>query len=293
MSIAREPFAVTTPDGWTLRGEWLLPSTPRSVAVAGHGMMVDRRTLDRPRGDGLVTHLARAGVAVLWIDLRGHGESGPRAEEGGDWGYDDLVADVPVLLEAARARFPSLPLYTVGHSLFAHVVLGHLSRRPGTALDGHVMLAANVCNPGWRARPLLLLSRGLGIEAMALLARVRGRVPIRALKQGTDDEALGYARDFVRIWRRQRWRARDGYDYWDALPSVSVPTLALVGAGDKYFAPPVDAREVAARLPRCDFEVVGRRSGLAFDPGHMGLVLDERCRPVWERVAAFVNATSR
>jgi predicted alpha/beta hydrolase len=253
-------------------------------------MMVDRRTLDRPRGDGLVTHLANAGVAVLWPDLRGHGASGPRPEEGGDWGYDDLVADVPPLLDAARARFPRLPLYTVGHSLFAHVVLAHLTRQPRTALDGHVMLACNVCNPTWRANPLSYWKKGLLIEAMGLLAKPRGRLPVRALKQGTDDEPRGYVRDFVRIWRECAWRARDGFDYWDALPSVTTPSLAVVGAGDELFSPPHDAREVAARLPNHTFEIVGRSSGLGFDPGHMELVLDERCRPVWDRVAGFVAA---
>jgi predicted alpha/beta hydrolase len=304
MSFSREPVEIAGAGGWRLRGEWLLPASARAVVIAGHAMMVDRRTLDRPRGDGLVSHLANAGAAVLWPDLRGHGASGPRADAGGNWGYDDLVADVAPLLDAARARFPGLPVYTVGHSLFGHVMLAHLGRQtltgpsappsfgggPAPALDGHVMLAANVCNPGWRKRPKTYLQKGALIESMGLFCKVVGRVPVRALKQGTDDEPRGYAEDFVRIWRSKRWLSRDGFDYWAAMSRIETPCLAIVGAADQLFCPPDDAREVAERLPRCTFEVVGRASGLAVDPGHMGLVLDERCRPMWDRVAAFVTS---
>lgn len=291
MKFSREPVEINGAGGWRLRGEWLLPPSARAVVIAGHAMMVDRRTLDRPRGDGLVSHLANAGAAVLWPDLRGHGASGPRADAGGNWGYDDLVADVGPLLDAARARFPGLPLYTVGHSLFGHVMLAYLGRHPSTPLDGHIMLAANVCNPGWRKRPKTYLQKGALIESMGLFCKVVGRVPVRALKQGTDDEPRGYAEDFVRIWRSKRWLSRDGFDYWAAMSRIETPCLAIVGAADQLFCPPEDAREVAERLPNRIFEIVGRASGLAVDPGHMGLVLDERCRPMWDRVATFVTST--
>lgn len=288
VGFVREPCEARAADGWRLRGEWLVPPSPRAVVIAGHAMMVDRRTLDRPRGEGLVSHLARAGAAVLWPDLRGHGQSGPRADEGGDWGYDDLVADVPVLLDAARARFPTLPVFTVGHSLFGHVTLAHLSRH-GAAVDGHVMLACNISNPTWRRRPLQRWTKGAAIRLFQLLGALnRGPLPVQRLKQGTDDEPPGYVADFVRGWRHERWVSRDGFDYYAALPSVRTPVLALVGAGDRLYCPPGDARDLIAALPHHTFEVVGRASGLPFDPGHMELVLDERCRPAWDRVATFV-----
>jgi hypothetical protein len=45
-SAQSEPFEITCADGWRLRGELRLPPSPRAVAVVGHAMMVDRRTLD-------------------------------------------------------------------------------------------------------------------------------------------------------------------------------------------------------------------------------------------------------
>jgi predicted alpha/beta hydrolase len=290
-TLTREPITVRCADGWELRGELVSDGSapPVAVAVAGHAMMVDRRTLDRPRGHGLVSHLAARGLAVIAVDLRGHGESGPRAADGGDWGYDDLVEqDCAALFAFARARFPSLPLVAVGHSLFAHVALAHLARHRDAPLDGLVLVACNIAHPGWSA--LSRLARRPLIELMGLLTRVHGHLPVRRFQLGSDDESRGYVADFVRGARTAEWQARDGFDYWRALPMVTRPMLALVGAGDRLMAPLSDARSLVAPLLNARVRVVGRATGLSFDPGHMGIVLDERARPAWNEMADFVRA---
>jgi pimeloyl-ACP methyl ester carboxylesterase len=260
-------------------------------------MMVDRRTLDRPRGRGLVSSLAARGIACVVADLRGHGHSGPRAGEGGDWGYDDLVEhDVPALVGFARARFPSLPLACVGHSLFGHVALAHLARHPDADIDALVLLAVNVANPSWSQRSVDALQRRAGVELMGLLTRAFGHLPARSFRYGSDDEPRGYVRDFVRNARARRWRARDGFDYWDALARIERPLLAIVGAGDRFMSPPSDARALTERVPGAHFHVFGRRSVLPFGeawPDHMGLVLDERARPAWDQAAEFIRSIRR
>jgi pimeloyl-ACP methyl ester carboxylesterase len=201
---------------------------------------------------------------------------------------------VPTLVALARSRFPSLPHVCVGHSLFGHVALAHTSRHPDataeTRIDGLVLLAVNAPNPSWDARDLQALRRRAGIEAMGLIARTVGYLPARRLRYGSDDEAGSYVRDFVRNGRAHRWRARDGFDYWEALPRVAVPLYAVVGAGDRFMSPPADARALAERVPGAHFHVVGRATGLAVDPDHMGLVLDERAQPAWIQVADFIRA---
>lgn len=287
---SRQPFSVVCADGWRLAGELVVGDEPVAVAVVAHAMMVDRRTLDRPRGRGLVSELAARGIACVVADLRGHGKSGPRAEEGGDWGYDELVEqDVPALVAFARARFPGLPLACVGHSLFGHVALGHVARHPEALIDGLVLLACNVANPTWAARPLSRWQKGALIEAMGAVTRAVGRLPVRRLGYGTDDEAAGYVRDFVRCWRVGDWQARDGFSYYQALAKLRRPLLALVGSGDRLMSPAHDARALALRVPGAACHTVGRTSGLSFDPDHMGLVLDERARPAWRQAAAFIR----
>jgi pimeloyl-ACP methyl ester carboxylesterase len=125
---------------------------------------------------------------------------------------------------------------------------------------------------------------------MGVMTRAVGRLPVRRLRYGSDDEAAGYVRDFVRNGRAHRWRARDGFDYWENLTGIEPPLLAMVGAGDRFMSPPADARAVAERVPGAQFRVVGRQSGLPFDPDHMGLVLDERARPAWDQAADFIRS---
>lgn len=289
VATSREPFETRCDDGWRLRGEWVLPPAPRAVAIAGHAMLADRRTLDRPSGQGLVTTLARRSIAVLWPDLRGHGLSGPRAEDGGDWGYDDLVdLDVPALVNAARSRFPGLPVFAVGHSLFGHVALAHAARYPAVPLAGVAMISCNMCNPEWRRRPLGWITKGVLLEIVRGVGLVAGRFPARRLRLGSNDEALGYVQDFARFWRTGHWRARDGFSYYEALSRVRVPVRAWVGAGDRLMSPPAEAQGIVSPVPGARLEVVGRTSGLPFDPGHMATVLDRRVRPMWEDVASFV-----
>jgi oxygen-independent coproporphyrinogen-3 oxidase len=283
---------VTCHDGWILRADVLTPPQPRAVAVVGHAMMVDRRTLDRPRGRGLVSHLSSRGVAVVCADLRGHGQSGPRAEQGGRWCYDDLVeGDVPALVAFARAQFPGLPLTCVGHSLFGHAALGHLCRHPDAAIDKLVLIACNYTHPEWGLRALA--DKGSLIVLMSAFTRLFGRFPTRRLKLGSDDESAPFIDDFVRGVRTRDWRARDGFSYAEARARVNRPIFAIAGAGDRVLAPPPEARSLVSSCPRVEFHTVGRRTGLPFDPGHMTLVLDERARPAWDQIADFILGDSR
>ena len=65
---------IETSDGWTLEADRLDPPDgrePIGVLWLGHAMMVNRRTMDRPRGQGLASLLAGEGFIVYNVDLRG------------------------------------------------------------------------------------------------------------------------------------------------------------------------------------------------------------------------------
>ena len=78
-------------------------------------------------------HVAEAfgkeGFVLFTSDLRGHGRSGgPRGHISS---IEDFMQDIDVLLEQARARYPSLPLFLYGHSLGGIQVLHYgLLRKP-------------------------------------------------------------------------------------------------------------------------------------------------------------------
>jgi len=114
-----DPVALRMSDGVIICGEWFRGNeVPRAVVLLSHAMMVDRRTLDRPAGQGLLSALLAAGLWVLWIDQRGHGQSQPGPSLGARWDYDTLLFDVAALAAYLQQVAPDVPRVAVGHSLF-------------------------------------------------------------------------------------------------------------------------------------------------------------------------------
>lgn len=71
--------------------------------------------------------LAEASVALIAIDLRGHGRSD--GQRGHTPSYAALLDDVDALLAGASERHPEAPRFLYGHSLGGNLVLNHALRR--------------------------------------------------------------------------------------------------------------------------------------------------------------------
>ena len=286
-----EHFWVDTADGWRLSLLHISAQGPvRGAILAGHAMMVDRRSLDRPQGAGMLSFFASRGWDVYAPDLRGRGASGPTVAEGGRWAYDDLVRfDLPACLAAVRERSPGIAVVVLGHSLCGHVSVaaagaGYYAQPP----DAHVLLSANMWAPSFERSAALRLLKGATCLLLAALAVVFGRFPSRLLRVGPVDESGPYISDLVRFWRADRWLSADGaVDYMDLMSQVQGPVLALVGRGDRLLAHPAGAERWSALIGAsgAEFRVLGRGEfGLGFDPDHMALAVDRRAEPVWHEI---------
>ena len=297
MSPTAASHPVQTADGWTLH-VLELPSVGavRGVAVLGHAMMVDRRSMDRPAGKGMASVLAQSGFAVHLADLRGHGQSGPTPQDGGSWGYDDIVRyDLPALVADARRRHPGLPVFLVGHSLAGHCGLaaagsGAFGEHPP---DGYVMLAVNTWMRGLDPSRWRDALRWRDMLAFRALGAVFGRFPSRLVRMGPADEAAPYVRDLARTFTSGRWTSRDGVDdYYAGLRSVRGPILSLVGAADRLMAHPDYVRLWSQQLSgaEVDLRVLAAGDlGLVRDPGHMEIVTDPGSRGVWEEIGRWMG----
>ncbi len=288
---------VATPDGWTLDVLDLpAAATPRAVVIAGHAMMVDRRTF-RPGRPGLARTLQQAGFHVLLPDLRGHGRSGPTPRRGGDWTYDQLVADTAVLLALARRLAPSLPIATLGHSLFGHTALAHLARHPDAPVAAHVALGMDVWVRANEPSPLAwLLKRGLVATSVPLTA-LAGCFPAARLGVGSMDEARGYWHSITTGVRRGRWLGDDGLDYQALLPRVRCPCLHVVSAGDRLLGRPASALNLTASLRERTVWHLGTREHATppalqhLRPDHMAL-LTGPSEPLWQAIADWLHGPS-
>ena len=256
--------------------------TARGVVVAGHAMMCNRSTLDRPPGGGLASVLAQAGLHVYTFDFRGHGESGAGAGAGGRWSYDDFVNhDLPAVVAWARARHPDLRLGIFGHSLAGHAALHWLGQSPDAPVDALAMYAANVWVPGFEPSFVRWLQKRAVLSLWLLVSRAFGYYPARKMRMGTDDESLGLVADFNRWAKTGRClRQSDGADYLAGLARVRPPVLAYSGEKDGLFCVPECARRYLASVPDHAHRSVPAAT-------HMSLVLSRRSRPVWEETAKW------
>ncbi len=284
---------IETGDGWRLVAEHIPPTGPARGAIwLGHAMMVDRRTMDRPAGGGLGSALADAGLHVYLIDLRGHGESGPRPHEGGDWSYDDIVAhDLPAACRWLAERHPNLPRAGLGHSLAGHCGLASLGQEPELPIDAFVSLAANVWLPGPHNGRREWLKKKLALYSFAAATRLAGHYPARRLGSGTNDEAASYVHQFLPWARSGVWGTADGrIDYRAGLSRVECPVLCVLGGADQLICAPASGRWFHAPLPDVEVWEVSAASRFQTDASHMSLVTHQDSRPLWEAIAAWLIA---
>ena len=299
---------VDTADGWTLHLEEHppaavggTPATARGALLVSHGMMVNRRSLDRPPGRGLVSFLRRRGFHVYSLDLRGHGASGPKAAHGGNWTYDHIVQrDLPAAVRAVARRHPELPLGYLGHSLSAHGGAVTLGLEPDLPVDAAVLVSPVLWIPSHEPSTLWWLYKRLMLEGWWALTRLVGHTPARRLGIGSEDEAPGYVRQFPRWARDDAWLgenlAEDGggkLDYLAALGRVRGPVLVMNARGDRWICRTPSVERFAAAMQGADVELreLGRAElpELPREPGHMTLVTDHRSRPAWEAMADWLN----
>jgi predicted alpha/beta hydrolase len=298
---APEEIEIRTADGWALRADLHEPrgeggsAGARGVAVLAHALMARRSEFDRG-GGGLARFLAGRGWRVVSFDFRGHGDSGPRADEGGSYGYDDLVrGDLPAVMSFARSRARArLPVVMIGHSLGGHTSLA----AQGTgAIDVDAIVGFGA-SP-WVAelepsRPRWFAKRAI-LQGVVSVTRRFGRFPARALGRGSDDESRACIEDIGRFARagaaRGAWASADGRDdYMAALGRVRVPVLQVVSEGDRLECAPSCGAELLARCggQREIVRIVARDDGGAA-PGHMGMLTSRRVTGAWARVEEWMR----
>jgi len=267
---------------------------PRGVVVLGHAMLADSRTLCRADRPSLTSVLVEAGFRVLVPDLRGHGESGPTPQQGGEWVLDDLVEDIGAYVDLARSLEPQRPIALVGHSLFGQASLAWAGQNPDPSVRAVAALACDVWNRRFEPSRWLWWVKLALFFLTVLITRVVGYLPARALRAGSADAPASY---WLQAWswiRRNRWCSRDGdIDYWAGLEAVRVPVLHMLSEGDRLYARPPAATRMSAPVPSRELVVLGRDDApgdlAKLRPGHMGLVTDVGNKLAWHWLAGWLQ----
>ncbi len=175
---------------------WLTEAPPRAVVLALHGFNDYSKSFEAP-----AAAWRESGIAVYAYDQRGFGE----APNHGLWpGVAAMTGDLVAASRLLRARYPGTPLYLIGESMGASVILAAYAGAERPDADGVVLSAPAVwarrLMPGYQRLALWLgahmfpwlkvTGQGLKIRASdnREMLRALGRDPL--VIKGTRIDAL-------------------------------------------------------------------------------------------------------
>jgi len=223
----------------------------------------------------LVQALAAEGYNVALSELRGH-EAAPDKLPGWghDFGYHDLAfEDLPLAIEAAKARFPRAPLYLLGHSLGGQLSAVYAANHPDS-VRGLILIAC--CTVHWKywGFPFLLYA-----EAVALAGRLIGHFPGKRFRFA-GREARTLMADWTRQARSGRFHfGRPKVNHNAALAEMTLPLL-LISFTKDFFASKRSVDGLAALMPKT------KLTRLHLDPESLGFQGIDHFR--WVRQPALV-----
>lgn len=142
---------IQTLDGLKLHLQKDIPQTkPRAILVISHELASH---------SGVFSDFAKTlnteGIAVYLFDHRGHGKSDGRDSIHIN-SYFEMVEDLRLVVERAKAENPNTPVFVLGHSMGGHITALYGTKYPQGA-DGFILAAGvlryNQMNFGYLPRP--------------------------------------------------------------------------------------------------------------------------------------------
>ncbi len=256
---------------------WPARGRTRAVILALHGF---GDTGELAFMDAAAAWTAR-GIAVHAIDQRGFGAN-PSFRR---WpGAARLEADAVAVAGVVRGLHPGLPLIVVGHSMGGGVALAAAAggmEADGLVLAGPAIVGGAALNPlvragGWTMATLIPEHRWKAGGVVEIWPTDNMEALRRAAR---DPRSLGSAsaRELYGLVQVMDRAAA-------AAPSVTVPTLTLMGARDQIL-PPRGVHAVHATIP-------GGRDFILYPEGWHWLFLDLQAVRVWRDTGDFVLSLS-
>jgi alpha-beta hydrolase superfamily lysophospholipase len=246
---------------------------PKAVIIAVHGMNDYSKTFELS-GAWWAQHAA---ITTYAYDQRGFG----RSPDFGHWaGRETMVADLRAVVVAARAQHPGLPIYVLGHSMGAAVVM---AAQAEASLDADGLILASPGVWGGRAMPF---PYRLSLNMAAMLAPGKTLTGERTGRQASDNiEILREMYNDPLVIKETRLDAVLGVVRvmgagYGAADEINSDILFLIGEKDEVI--PLKTMEKTAS--RLHGEVDIRR----YPDGWHLLFRDLQAKTVWRDVAGWV-----
>jgi acylglycerol lipase len=276
IKAAIQDNAFATRDGLHLPLRHWDAKTPKAVIVALHGMSDYSNAFAMP-----APYWAEHDITTFAYDQRGFG-AGP---DPGVWaGGDAMRADLGDFVDAARAKYPGLPVYALGESMGGAVVLTALASDRPPAVDGAILVAPAI----WSREDMPLSYRALLWTGAHTMPWIRVSPP-RALKIWPSDNipmmrALAHDPLFQKQTRADAvWGLVNLMDDARTAPQRLThppPILFLYGAHDQVIPRGPTDSVVAALGARAEVHL--------YPNGYHMLMRDLNHQTVWDDLVSWV-----
>ena len=273
---------IQAPDGVQL-ALWKMSDNDGPAVVLTHGTFSNHRSCL-----GLAQKLAEDGFAPWILDWRGHGKSQAPSTAAT---LDDVANyDIPSALHAVKSLQKQDKVFFVGHSGGGLAMSMWMARNPDLArqqVHGLVLMASQATRAARTFK-----NRAL-ITVIDIFLKVTRSAPGHLLKIEPEPESFALMRQWCEWNLTQKFCGLDGFDYLQHLQEVSVPVLALAGAGDLFIAPASGCQELAESFGgrQMRFQQCGRATGYAEDYTHDRLILSKSASvQIWPMVSEWLSS---
>ncbi|MCO5188090.1 MAG: lysophospholipase [Anaerolineae bacterium] len=234
-----------TRDNLSLYEHWWLPDLPAKAAI----VLVHGLGEHSGRYSDVAANLNAAGYAVYTYDQRGHGRSqGQRSYFGR---FDQLSADLDIVMQRVRNRIDDLPLFLMGHSVGGTVVAAYaIAYQPDVK---GIALSSAALKPGESLSPAAIAISGV-------ISRFMPRTGLVALDASTisRDPAEVQAYNDDPLVFRGKLPARTGAELLAAFKfiqdeayNITAPILIWHGTADRL-TNPEGSRQLFERVGSAD-----------------------------------------
>ena len=219
---------------------------PKKVACIIHGIGEYAGRYDR-----VAQQLNEAGIAVVSMDLRGHGlTDGPR---GHCAPREKVLGDITMLLEYAMDKYPGKEIVLYGHSMGGNIALDYRSRGERCDVPEAYLITS----------PWITLTRKISTPLYRIIQIMAKIAPTLGIHSDVDEATLGNP-DMVKPYndnplvfnKISMACSLDGYETGLALRDGTlfdrgltwdIPTLIMIGSEDKV-CDPQGSRDLYARM---------------------------------------------
>jgi len=251
-------------------------SAAEAIIIALHGFNDYSRFITKG-----AEFFSQRNIAVFAYDQRGFGQAPSR----GRWSSGETMGrDLKTLTDLIRHRYPDPPLFLLGHSMGAALVIKAMAGKNNPSVDGAILVAPAVWTratmPFYQTAALWFVAHT--IPWYTVTGRVLGRQAcsdIEVLKEQSRDPLVIKETRFDTIYGLQNLMD----EAFESAEHFTLPTLLLYGRHDEII-PPEPVLEAYKRFPN---EPEGNKKLILYDNGYHMLLRDLESAAVMKDIVAW------